>query len=182
MAGNHVEILRHLHVMNGKMQGQIAEGLGLPAVESQKRYGENLEPPSRLQCPQNVGGIPTAGKNEQQIPRTRQNLQLLCKDIFVPGIVSKAGHHGRVGGKGMHPEGALASAVGPVNQVRCQMIGIGGAPPVPSEKKSRLSLACRDKLPADFRPNRILYQEIQSLIQKIAILFEVLISLYNRCN
>ena len=171
MAGNHVEILRHLHVIDRKMQGQITESFGLPAVESQKRYGENLEPPSCLQCPQNVGGVATAGKNEQQISRTRQSLQLLCKDIFVPGVVTKAGHHGRVGGKGMHPEGTLASAVGPVNQVRCQMIGIGGAPPIASKKNAGTPFPHTGELFLNSGPRWIACQGVETFEQKVAILF-----------
>ena len=81
MAGNHVEILRHLHVIDRKMQGQITESFGLPAVESQKRYGENLEPPSCLQCPQNVGGVATAGKTSNKSPEPAK-ASSCCAKIF----------------------------------------------------------------------------------------------------
>jgi hypothetical protein len=60
----------------------------------------------------------------------------LGKDIFKLGVVSEARHHRRVGGKGMNPERAIASRVGPVKQIRGQVIGIGGTAPVARKKNA----------------------------------------------
>jgi hypothetical protein len=36
MAGDHMQVFRHLHIVNRKMEGQVTQGLGLAAVKPEK--------------------------------------------------------------------------------------------------------------------------------------------------
>lgn len=173
MSRDHVKIFRHLHIMDGKMEHKIAETFGQTPIKAEKRYGKDLETSGGFQNPQDVGRIAAPGENQKQVSRFGQRLQLFGKNIFIAGVVAQTGEDRSVGRKGVHTKCSLAVGVGSINQVRGEMIGVGGTAAVAGKKNGGPALPSCAKFLLNLRPAGTFFQMLKTLHQEIPVGFQL---------
>jgi hypothetical protein len=135
MGSYHMKVFGKLHVVHREMQDNVREASASPRAKPQKGDRENFHPAGRTECLDNIGGIPAAGENHQNIPGLGEGTQLQGKGLGVARIIPQASQHRRIGRKGMSTEEGLAAGSNPVNQIRRQVVGIGRTAAISAKEK-----------------------------------------------